>query len=160
MGFEEKEHVKSYDCLTMWAPKESFWETNSRAGGVSPHYNNLALLDCFRSFLHTPILNLVTLMVIRGRDKFHRSGSCELYIHIGIQQAEAVFSDGNSIYRSASVHLLSIPVSFSRPTRRFPVPATSRFPTFYPFYLDKTVTTLEIEAVLFSLCFQNSKITT
>ncbi len=55
MGFEEKEHVKSFVCLTMWAPKESFRETNSRAGGgggVSPHYNNLASLDCFRSFLH------------------------------------------------------------------------------------------------------------
>jgi hypothetical protein len=52
MGFEEKENVKSFVCLTMWAPKESFWETNSRAGGVSPRYNNLASLDCFRSFLH------------------------------------------------------------------------------------------------------------
>jgi hypothetical protein len=36
----------------MWAPKESFWETNSPAGGMSPHYNNLALLGCFCSFLH------------------------------------------------------------------------------------------------------------
>jgi hypothetical protein len=53
MWFQQWKHVESFVRHPLWAPKETFSQTISRAGGVSPHSNNLALLDCFPLFLHS-----------------------------------------------------------------------------------------------------------
>ncbi len=52
MGFQHTQYVKSLVCHTPVTPREAFSQTKSRAGVVSPHYNNLASLNCFCLFLH------------------------------------------------------------------------------------------------------------
>ncbi len=53
MWFKHNNYVKSFVCHSTGAPRGSFLNSRAGGGGVNPHFNNLAALDCFSSFLHS-----------------------------------------------------------------------------------------------------------